>query len=161
MWTLVTANAPQSWQLQGADLDKVIGDGMNKLVGMLSQQFALQGASQKTTVNVQINGIASISDYARANRYLQRLAAVKKVTLLQLAGQQATFQLNLSGDSASLQKAIALDPTLTPATQPAAATLNPTGELPPPLSLPAVVNQNETSAVPSNVPETLVYQWTP
>lgn len=160
LWTLVTANAPQSWQVQGGNIDQVITDGMTRLVGMLSQQFALKGASQSSTVNLQIQGITSLSDYARATRYLQRLSVVKKLTLVGLTNHQATFQLRLAGDSAALQKAIALDPTLTAATPPASATLNVNSELPTPLTASPVATT--TSTMPqTNLPEVLVYQWTP
>jgi len=147
LWTLVTDNAPQSWSVQGTDVNQVVADGMSKLVGMLSQQFALKGTSQHTTVNIQINGIASISDYARANRYLQRLAA---------------FQLGLSSDSASLQKAIALDPTLTSLNKPATITVNATPELPVPLASSGThAAKTVSGAAQNSAIETLVYQWTP
>jgi hypothetical protein len=159
LWTLITANAPQSWSVQSADLNNVMTQGVDKLVGMLSQQFALPGASQHTAMMIQLNGIDNLNDYARANRYLQRLAIVKKVTLTQLTGGQATFQLSLAGDSAGLQKAIALDPTLTPVNQPGTqvvATPNRTEELPMPLS-----TSTPITATPSNQSDLLVYQWTP
>ncbi|MSP52796.1 MAG: DUF2066 domain-containing protein [Gammaproteobacteria bacterium] len=169
LWTLVTANAPQSWSVQDADLNNMIAQGMNKLVSMLSQQFALSAASQHTIVKIQINGIANLSDYARVTRYLKRIAVVKKVTLLALARQQATFQLGLASNSASLQKSIALDPTLTPVkqpeVQPVAALLNSPGvnspgDVPAPLSTPTTPTPSSTT-VQNNFTETLVYQWTP
>jgi uncharacterized protein len=163
LWTLVTDNAPQSWQVQDADINNMMADGMEKLVGLLAQQFALKGASQQSTINLEIKGITDLNAYARASRYLQRLATVKKVTLVELTAQQATFQLNLAGDSAALQKAISLDPTLTPViavTQTTASAFNaaenPSGDLPMPLT-PAVQNP----AVKLSSPDILVYQWTP
>lgn len=160
LWTLVTANAPQSWQVQGANIDQVVTDGMARLVGMLSQQFALKGISQQAMVNLQIQGISTLNDYAHATRYLQRLSVVKKVTLIELTAHQATFQLMLAGTSTELQKAIALDPTLTGATPPAAATLNINGELPVPLTSPPATTI-ATNAPQTNLPEVLIYQWTP
>ena len=151
LWTLITTNAPQSWQEQGTDLSQIMSDGMQQLTHLLSQQFALSGGKNQSTTNLQISGINNLNDYAHALRYLQRISLVKKVTVLKLAGTQVQFQLVLRGDRNTLQKAIALDQTLTSIT--AAPTASTQADSAPATVLAHNLQNNDTGQ--------LEYQWTP
>lgn len=111
-WTLVINDVPQSWQVKANDLKTVINKGTNQVADILAAQFAVAGQTQQSEVDVHVSGLASLTGFARARDYLQRLAPVKSASILQITTDGVTFQLQLVGSVSDLQKAITLDHTL-------------------------------------------------
>jgi hypothetical protein len=111
-WTLVINDQPQNWQIKGSDIKDVINQGINQVADALAGQFAIANQGQQSTIVVQVVGLNSLNAFAKARDYLQSLAPVKSVSIAQLSTDSVTFQVQLVGSLADLQKVITLDHTL-------------------------------------------------
>ena len=113
-WTLVSNNSSLNWAIKGQALTAMVKSGINSISDALATQFAVLGAAQQNKLNLKINGINTVAEFAKAEKYLSHLAIVTHVNLLQIAANQVTFQLDIVGTVAALQQAIKLDHILTP-----------------------------------------------
>lgn len=132
-WTLVTSPQLKSWRFSSNNLETISQEGMDNVVDALAQAFSLNQASMVDNQHPQviIQGISSLSAYAKAQKYLEQLAPVQKATTQAIQANQVTFSLQLAGNIQALEKTIRLDHVLTP-------------------------TPNET-----NLSNVLTYQWTP
>jgi hypothetical protein len=127
-WTLLANKKTFNWQLQGTSMAQLINDGVNKVADTLASQFAVSSNMQQTQLSLQIYGLHSLADFAKARDYLQSLAPVKQATIGQIAPDHVTFALQLLGSEQDLQEVIDLDHTLKPIATDTAGQTNDAGD---------------------------------
>jgi len=100
-WTLLDENGSQRWS--GG-----LEESIDRVADQFAARFAVLSSGGDATVNLAVAGIASVDDYARVLRFLERLTAVDSCVVERVEGDEVLFRLTLRGDSAALQEAIGL-----------------------------------------------------
>ncbi len=112
-WTLYEGHNSHSWDVDGADINDVVGQGIDDLADTLAGQFAqVISETVKDSAVLEVTGVASIDDYARVINYLGALESVAQVQVQQVAGDDLYLQLALLSDPAGVVQHIALGTTL-------------------------------------------------
>lgn len=119
-WTLRVQGVDRSWSDARADLDTLLGDGLEVAADELAARFAVRdSAGARARFLITVDGVRGLEDYAELNRYLQGLTPVERVQLVRLAGEQAEYQIELRGEEQAFGRAVAMGGRLEP--------LDPTG----------------------------------
>lgn len=113
-WTLNVNDNLQNWRINGTDIQVIINQGVNDVADALAQQFAVQSQTQQSSINVTVTGLQSLSDFAQARDYLEKLAPVKSAAIEQINNNTVTYKVDLLGSLTDLQRVIKLDHTLQP-----------------------------------------------
>ncbi len=102
------------WLVESATIDQLANELVDLLADRLAGRFALPtaNAAATPTIELQIDGVSTLADYARVERYLSALPVVVSLQLVESSGQQLLFQLTLRGDREAVSRAIALGHTL-------------------------------------------------
>ena len=112
-WTLYEGHNSRNWDVDGADINDVVGQGIDELADTLAGQFAqVISETVKDSAMLEVTGVTSIDDYARVVNYLGGLESVAQVQVQQVAGDDLTLQLSLLSDPAGVVQHIALGTTL-------------------------------------------------
>lgn len=129
-WTLYEGhNTRSKWDVEGADINDVVSQGIDGLAETLAGQFAqVISETVKDSATLEVTGVASIDDYARVIKYLGALESVAQVQVQQVAGDDLYLQLSLLSDPAGLVQHIALGSTLRQVPPAVDAASPPTGE---------------------------------
>ena len=110
-WTLLLEGQRMAWHESAADLQTALQQGANDIADSLSQRFAVLDTSSATDLNeltLVISQIQNVKQYAKVMRYLQSLAAVKSLQVMQLEPKQVILSLSVVGGIPALQQAIHL-----------------------------------------------------
>tara|TARA_R110000868_G_scaffold8205_7_gene42758 strand:- start:70007 stop:71056 length:1050 start_codon:yes stop_codon:yes gene_type:complete len=113
-WTLAVGDNQSTWQINDADQDGVITQGMNDVTDALAQRYASLGQGSQEALTITVDNITDLNRLAKAEKYLQNLAPVQQTTVMQVKGKQVQFQLSLQGTQEDVQQAIQLDHVLQP-----------------------------------------------
>ena len=116
-WTF--GHAGQSARGQGGP-----ASGLDLAADTLAARYAPGSTRGLSTVSVRIGGLEGVRPYAALTTYFDGLSLVRSVSLRELSGSTALFELGVRGDLELLRRIFALDGRLTPAprTEPATAT---------------------------------------
>lgn len=115
-WMLYINDQRFSWQVNGASVAQVMNEGVAAVADSLAARFAiLENPDANNAVLLKVSQIDSASAYAAALRYLQKLAAVKDVEVVDVSAGQVTYKLQLLSSERALIQAIAINPKLKPA----------------------------------------------
>ncbi|MEM7291769.1 MAG: DUF2066 domain-containing protein [Pseudomonadota bacterium] len=115
-WVLYSGNRLFEWQARGATIDDVLTVGMEGLANQLASRFSIAvNYSQSSVLNIRVDDIDSLDDYARVLAYLEGLAVVERVNVERIEANVGYFRLNTLGDLADLRSAVALNTVLLPA----------------------------------------------
>jgi uncharacterized protein len=98
-----------------------LDEGAHLIADTFGRVFAA-AAGSLGTVNIEVQGIDNLADYAVTLNYLEGMTLVRSVALEQVAGDRVRFQLGVRGDATTLRRALALEDKLVPASTDAAAT---------------------------------------
>lgn len=114
-WTLRVQGAEHQWSFSHPQRRALLAAGVDRAADELAAVFAVQDSDVAGDfVVITIDGVASLADYARLNRYFASLTAVETVQLVRLDGQQAAYQLQLQGDVQGLDRALSIGNVLAP-----------------------------------------------
>jgi uncharacterized protein len=115
-WTF--GHAGQSARGQGGP-----ASGLDLAADTLAARYAPGSTRGLSAVSVRIGGLEGVRSYAALTTYLDGLSLVRSVSLRELSGSTALFELGVRGDLELLRRIFALDGRLTPAprAEPAAA----------------------------------------
>jgi len=114
-WRFFFAGREYEFVANEETLPSLMVTGLTSAGEVLANAFALKpGADQKGRVSVQINGIQAISDYAKIEQYLDKLAITRSVFVSEVAKDKVFFDLDLSGTLQQLQQTLSLDKRLAP-----------------------------------------------
>jgi uncharacterized protein len=111
------------WSLTSEDgLAEATGsldEGAHLIADTFGRVFAA-AAGSLGSVNIEVQGIEDLADYAVTLNYLEGMTLVRSVALEQVAGDRVRFQLGVRGDATTLRRALALENKLVPASAEAA-----------------------------------------
>lgn len=80
-------------------------EGVDRAADAYAAVFAASGNA--APVEIEVEGIADLRDYAQVERYLGSLTVVSQVAVLELQGDSARFRLGARGGAAALERALA------------------------------------------------------
>ncbi len=96
--------------------------GLGLAADTLAARYAPGSTRGLSTVPVRIGGLDGVRSYAALTTYLDSLSLVRSVSLRELSGSTALFDLGVRGDLELLRRIFALDGRLAPAPRGEAAT---------------------------------------
>lgn len=99
-WTLYTNFIAQSWS--GG-----LAAGIGGAVDALARVQDVSDPKAEMLVAVEVDNVASLSDYAQVGRLLQAAPGVRAVNVAEASGTRVTFSVRVRGGGAALDKALA------------------------------------------------------
>jgi hypothetical protein len=105
-WSLYSAGITQDFS---GSLESGVNGAADQLARAESQQAS---AGDAGLTIIQIDGVATLADYAGVARALEALPGVQRVQIREVSGDSATWQVLVRGGSQSLSRALATSSTL-------------------------------------------------
>jgi len=99
-WTLYTSFVSQNWS--GG-----LTAGLNGAVDALARVQDVSEPQAEMVVQVEIDGVSALADYAQVGRLLQGAPGVRSVDVAEASGTMVTFSVRVRGGSPALDKALA------------------------------------------------------
>ena len=99
-WTLYTSFISQNWS--GG-----LTAGLNGAVDALARVQDTSEPQAETDVQVEVDGVTALADYAQVGRLLQGAPGVRSVDVAEASGSMVTFSVRVRGGSTALDKALA------------------------------------------------------
>jgi uncharacterized protein len=99
-WTLYTNFSSQSWSGQ-------LASGIDGTVDLLAPAQGASLAQTEAKVQVDVNGVGSLTDYATVQRILESVPGVRGANIERAGGNTVTFDITARGGSDALDKALA------------------------------------------------------
>jgi hypothetical protein len=87
-------------------------EGVNRAADLYVELFAASG--NVSPVDIEVNGVADLRDYARVQTYLESLTFISRVSVVALTGGNIRFRLATRGGAESLRRALSLNGPLLP-----------------------------------------------
>jgi uncharacterized protein DUF2066 len=118
----VTDGGPWRWSLTAAGISESwsgsLEDGVNGAADIFARNAQAFAAMPEASLLVEVEGVPTLKDYARASELLAAAGGVRSVLLAEAAGSRATFTVVTRGGADSLQSSLAatgnfqsIDPT--------------------------------------------------
>ncbi|HEY4873381.1 MAG TPA: DUF2066 domain-containing protein [Steroidobacteraceae bacterium] len=99
-WTLYTSFVSQNWS--GG-----LTAGLNGAVDALARVQDVSEPQAEMAVQVEVDGVSTLADYAQVGRLLQGAPGVRSVDVAEASGTMVTFSVRVRGGSPVLDKALA------------------------------------------------------
>lgn len=117
-WHLQVGGRPNAWTDSRSDLALLSQQGIDDAADILASQFAVAsgGSAGNNRVLIEVAGVDSLADYARASAYLEALTSVADLQLTQVNGPILKYSLQLNGSLQDLTRTVAIGSVLEPAT---------------------------------------------
>jgi hypothetical protein len=117
-WRLLLDDGRHEWLDQGEGLDAVLLAGVHESADLLASRFGgFTGTTTASGVEVNVTGIRSLRDYARALNYLDSLDGVSRVDVTDVKSGSVSFRVDARGGRETVRQVIALGQTLAEETQ--------------------------------------------
>ena len=114
-WTAYTGDTINSWSAEGDLPDAVLDEGIDGVVDMLASVFTESLTPAETAgVELEIDNVTTVAEYARVLKYLNALSSVTDVQVEKAAAGRMVFSLTAHGGEVAVKQAIALGRTLEP-----------------------------------------------
>lgn len=98
-WNLLLLGQSDSWTIRHANRSYVLSSGIDRLADKLAQQFTqVNDAEDNEGILIQINNVRDFKGYQMLDDYLNNLATVKAVNLMQLEYDRLIYKIIYSGD---------------------------------------------------------------
>ncbi len=104
-WTLYTRAAAQSWT-------GPLGAGIDRTVDLLAPPAGAAGSDAQSVARVRIEGVAGLGDYANVERLLQSISGVRRADVAELDSSSVTFEVELRGGAAALERDLTASPRM-------------------------------------------------
>lgn len=102
-----------SWEVDGADAERVLGAGLEGLADRLGSRYALVADPQSVNqVKIVVSGVRDFRDFGRLEAYLRDLSPVQSTKLLRYDDDGLRYEISSRGDPEYLIQAIALGDVL-------------------------------------------------
>ena len=112
-WRLLIEGGRHEWVDQGEGLDVVLLAGVHESADLLASRFGgFTGTTAASGVEVNVTGIRSLGDYARALQYLDSLDEVSRVDVTKVNAASVSFRVDARGGRETVRQVIALGRTL-------------------------------------------------
>lgn len=106
-WTQRFAGGDANWQAGGADLQTVLDEGLGRAAERLAGSLAASnGDRSRGRIDLTVEGVATLADYARVGAYLSGLAPVASAQLTGVRDSRLDYRLDVEGGAAALEQAI-------------------------------------------------------
>jgi hypothetical protein len=99
-WTLYTGFASESWS--GG-----LTAGLNGAVDALARVQDVSAPQAEMAVQVEVDGVTALADYAQVGRLLQGAPGVRSVNVAEASGTMVVFSVRVRGGSAALDRTLA------------------------------------------------------
>ncbi|WP_257286071.1 DUF2066 domain-containing protein [Endozoicomonas sp. SESOKO1] len=106
--SLVFRGASQSVAVNGLDAAAVTQLAADLVGTTLSRHYAIDASDASSKTLLVVGNIASLEDYAALNRYLERITAIRDVSVYRVAGSTVELELVIDGSESQLADALAL-----------------------------------------------------
>jgi hypothetical protein len=114
-WQLDVAGKPSSWSDSRQDLAVLAKQGIDDTADILASRFAVsQTAGNLNAVTISVDGVDSLTDYARLGDYLAGLTAVIAVQVEKVAGNSVQYVLQLNGSLQDFTHTVSIGTVLEP-----------------------------------------------
>ncbi|HFE32774.1 MAG TPA: DUF2066 domain-containing protein [Gammaproteobacteria bacterium] len=114
-WWIIEGRDSEQWRANGVLPAEVVEEGMAGAVSWLAQRYAPQpGSREQGHLQVTVDGVRSLADFARVEGYLQSLQQVEHIRVRQLGDGRVDFSLALQGSPEGVAQTIALGQVLAP-----------------------------------------------
>jgi hypothetical protein len=114
-WTAYTGEETNNWTAEGDLPDAVLDEGINGVVDMLATLFTESLTLAETAgVELEVDNILTIKQYARVLDYLNSLSSVTDVQVKKAGAGKMIFSLTAHGGEVAVKQAIVLGRTLEP-----------------------------------------------
>jgi hypothetical protein len=114
-WRLVVEGSNTQWHTEGNAVKTTLAEGMQHAADLLAARFAARrSGSSATDLELVVNGVRTLQDYARTLRYLQSLDIVNGVRVIRADSDQVSFRLLARGGQDALEQVISFSRTLAP-----------------------------------------------
>jgi hypothetical protein len=87
-------------------------EGVNRAADLYVELFAASG--NVAPVDIEVNGVADLRDYARVQTYLESLTFISRVSVVALTSSNIRFRLTTRGGAESLRRTLSLNGPLLP-----------------------------------------------
>ncbi len=94
-WTLNASGVSESW-------NGTLEEGLHGAADVFARNAVMYAAQPELTILVEVEGVPTLKEYARAAEMLGEAAAVRSVQLAEAAGSRATFSVVTRGGSDAL-----------------------------------------------------------
>jgi hypothetical protein len=112
-WTIYKPTEQITWDARSVKLERVAGSGINHLASDLASRYAQVSSGEgENDYILQVHNVRNLKDYVRASRFIEQLAPIKDVRVENIEPQSVTYNIQLRGNRAGLEQAIALTDTL-------------------------------------------------
>lgn len=109
-WKFYFQDKEFNFLFESVTLDSQTLSALTESAQILANSFALKATNaDDRLLNVRINGVSDLTDYANALAYLEKLAITQAVIVKQVHANELTLQLKLAGSLQQLKQALALD----------------------------------------------------
>lgn len=100
---------------EAKDVDQYISTAVSRVADMLAADYAIAPVNiAKEGLLMRISGISGFTQYARAIKYLEGLAAIRHANVVDIQGNDIIVRLEADGLMEQLQRSLALDNYLQP-----------------------------------------------
>ncbi|MEO2172857.1 MAG: DUF2066 domain-containing protein [bacterium] len=106
-WNYRIDNQWSSYSNIAYNADDLVAEIVNSLADSLARRYAID--SSRGTVEIRIDRVDNLADYAAVSKYLQSLAPVLDSYLVEVRDSQVLFQLSTEGQTRQLIEIIELD----------------------------------------------------
>jgi hypothetical protein len=98
--------ATEEWTSRGGEPEVAIVTGIDQLADREAQRFVVQTGAA-SDLRLEVAGVESLRDYARALNYLRALNPVRAAQVEGAQRDRVTFRLRIEGDAETVARAIA------------------------------------------------------
>lgn len=114
-WRLFLGDTLHDWVLSNEELDGLLAQGLNQAVDVVAAQFVqTAGGVGDELIEIVVNDIRTLGDYARTLNYLQALDGVSRVDVDGALGSRIRFSLTIRGGSPAFNQVIGFGRILVP-----------------------------------------------
>ncbi|WP_257297043.1 DUF2066 domain-containing protein [Endozoicomonas sp. YOMI1] len=112
--TLIFRGMNQSVAVNGLDAVALTQQAADLVGTTLSRHYAIDASDASGKTLLVVENIASLEDYAALNKYLERMTAIRDVSVHRVAGSTVELELVIDGSESQLADALALGRNLRP-----------------------------------------------
>jgi hypothetical protein len=114
-WQLSLAGSTRNWSDSHPQLAALLRQGIDDVASLQASLLTAGGTAGTNAVTIDVDGISSLADYARAGNYLATLSSVRTVMVEQVTPTRVQYRLYLNGNLQDLTRTVAIGSVLEPA----------------------------------------------
>jgi hypothetical protein len=114
-WSLYLPDKTNRWSSRGNSRSGLVYEGLQEAADTLALRFAPQQVSEGSNLlRIRIHGLSHLSNYAMVKDYLESLAMIEQLDLLEAGPESVSFLARVQGGRAVLERGIQLGAVLEP-----------------------------------------------